>query len=869
MVLCANKMLRGKSKMLLGGSGDGGDEGSDGKESSIKEDVSGILISTIHHDDSEEKISHGINKNKDNNVVAADDDDSDYDKFYYYDSIYKSEGKWNSYCSSLLLCNSSSLVLNSSSSIIPGANRSTSSPLFTFEKTASGKLRVLKFLNSYRKERIMKMLDSGSAAPQFSNNTMSLPSIANNTNTELEIFDYMCMVLPRGKIRGTRGSSSSTTTTTTTTIDPFPVDIIDNFRKSLFCDDHKYLSGINGSKAADLHSVTTKDPKDLVDVNRRTGVISGLKSLENEESLENSLVEKDDSFALHEEESFCEKKTATGNLNLLNLGSLRKILETSLVRLNPDAVEEPVIVINLPEGVGENQENSSTTIMKENSAADAAAPPIASTTIGSRESRESTSTTQGSTDHQTLKNRRENNNNLTLIQDSFLHLPYEPFVVPGGRFREVYYWDTYWTILGLLHCCDAGADTKSNDRKSKSIPQQLAVSDQTTTTLHIVENMLKNIAHFITTYGFMPNGSRVYYLSRSQPPFFMECVNAFFCWVTKSGVFSNHDGKSNVNVTSTNNDPSGPPTYDGIPEKSKQSAKNLKKLVSIGCAKWIQDEEFFDMDKLIILQASLNLLKSTKNLISDFYKIYLPAIEIEYSFWMKYRSYTVVVVDRDGTTENSLKTSSGESESVSVSPQQQCTTATAQSKKNLDKTKCLYHYHTLNHYDSFADIPRAESFIYDVETLKENPKETNRNIIAACESGWDFSSRWRADNFFLNTENNALKLGKKNSWIELDDDRDDDHHKVLANSGGKSFNASSGKKMGAENLKVVGAEEVDTVNTTTSTIAGMLFIIAVLDSPRRGLQIAYVRTYSQLFSVSTFPPRNNDAHDNPMLMSCR
>ena len=26
----------------------------------------------------------------------------------------------------------------------------------------------------------------------------------------------------------------------------------------------------------------------------------------------------------------------------------------------------------------------------------------------------------------------------------------KPFIVPGGRFREMYYWDSYWTILGLL-----------------------------------------------------------------------------------------------------------------------------------------------------------------------------------------------------------------------------------------------------------------------------------------------------------------------------------------------------------------------------------------------------------------------------------
>ena len=31
-----------------------------------------------------------------------------------------------------------------------------------------------------------------------------------------------------------------------------------------------------------------------------------------------------------------------------------------------------------------------------------------------------------------------------------LHYIDQPFVVPGGRFREMYYWDSYWTIQGLL-----------------------------------------------------------------------------------------------------------------------------------------------------------------------------------------------------------------------------------------------------------------------------------------------------------------------------------------------------------------------------------------------------------------------------------
>ena len=34
---------------------------------------------------------------------------------------------------------------------------------------------------------------------------------------------------------------------------------------------------------------------------------------------------------------------------------------------------------------------------------------------------------------------------------SLLYLPY-PFIVPGGRFREIYYWDSFWIIRGLIQC---------------------------------------------------------------------------------------------------------------------------------------------------------------------------------------------------------------------------------------------------------------------------------------------------------------------------------------------------------------------------------------------------------------------------------
>ena len=74
---------------------------------------------------------------------------------------------------------------------------------------------------------------------------------------------------------------------------------------------------------------------------------------------------------------------------------------------------------------------------------------------------------------------------------SLLPLP-NPYIVPGGRFREVYYWDSYFTMLGLQE------------------------SDE----YDMIENMIKNFAYMTQQYGHIPNGNRSYYLSRSQPPYF-------------------------------------------------------------------------------------------------------------------------------------------------------------------------------------------------------------------------------------------------------------------------------------------------------------------------------------------------------------
>jgi len=81
---------------------------------------------------------------------------------------------------------------------------------------------------------------------------------------------------------------------------------------------------------------------------------------------------------------------------------------------------------------------------------------------------------------------------------SILPLP-NAYVVPGGRFAELYYWDSYFTMLGLAESgrCD------------------------------LLSSMADNFAYLIDTYGHVPNGNRTYYLSRSQPPVFALMVELF------------------------------------------------------------------------------------------------------------------------------------------------------------------------------------------------------------------------------------------------------------------------------------------------------------------------------------------------------
>lgn len=74
-----------------------------------------------------------------------------------------------------------------------------------------------------------------------------------------------------------------------------------------------------------------------------------------------------------------------------------------------------------------------------------------------------------------------------------------PYVVPGGRFNEMYGWDSYFHVLGTIQ-----------DNR-----------------LDLARGMIDNFVYEITHYGKILNANRTYYLSRSQPPFFTSMVKAY------------------------------------------------------------------------------------------------------------------------------------------------------------------------------------------------------------------------------------------------------------------------------------------------------------------------------------------------------
>jgi alpha,alpha-trehalase len=86
-------------------------------------------------------------------------------------------------------------------------------------------------------------------------------------------------------------------------------------------------------------------------------------------------------------------------------------------------------------------------------------------------------------------------NPMDVKEHGLLYLPY-PYVVPGGRFNEMYGWDSYFTQVGLV---------RDNE-------------------MVLAKNMTDNFIYQIDHYGKILNANRTYYLSRSQPPFLTQMI---------------------------------------------------------------------------------------------------------------------------------------------------------------------------------------------------------------------------------------------------------------------------------------------------------------------------------------------------------
>jgi alpha,alpha-trehalase len=82
---------------------------------------------------------------------------------------------------------------------------------------------------------------------------------------------------------------------------------------------------------------------------------------------------------------------------------------------------------------------------------------------------------------------------------TLLKLP-KPYIVPGGRFNEFFYWDSYFIMLGL----------------------------QVSGRVEMMENIIENCSYLIQHVGFVPNASRTHFLSRSQPPYFSLMLDLLF-----------------------------------------------------------------------------------------------------------------------------------------------------------------------------------------------------------------------------------------------------------------------------------------------------------------------------------------------------
>jgi alpha,alpha-trehalase len=204
---------------------------------------------------------------------------------------------------------------------------------------------------------------------------------------------------------------------------------------------------------------------------------------------------------------------------------------------------------------------------------------------------------------------------------SLLPLP-KSYIVPGGRFREIYYWDSYFTMLGL---------------------QEDGLYD-------VIENMVDNFAFMIDSYGHIPNGNRSYYLSRSQPPFFAlmvkilaekkgkETLVKYLPELEKEYKFWMQKGKSAVTVGGFTVNRNWDDRQAPRPESYAEDVNTAKKTANPGltyqhlragatsgwdfCSRWMRTNDLSSIHTIDFIPVDLNsLLYHLESTIAEAYEL--------------------------------------------------------------------------------------------------------------------------------------------------------------------------------------------------------------------------------------------------------
>ncbi|MBC7949949.1 MAG: alpha,alpha-trehalase TreF [Chitinophagaceae bacterium] len=221
---------------------------------------------------------------------------------------------------------------------------------------------------------------------------------------------------------------------------------------------------------------------------------------------------------------------------------------------------------------------------------------------------------------------------------TLIPLPY-PYIVPGGRFGEIYYWDSYFTMLGL----------KASGKNE------------------MLENMVNNFSYLIDTLGYIPNGNRTYFIGRSQPPYYSLMVRLlmdikgpgilekylpqlekeYSFWMKGNGRSKEHASDHTVHLSDgeilnrywDENDTPRPESYREdveLAEGSSQPAKQLFRHLRAGAesgwdfsCRWFKDTERFDtIHTTDIIPVDLNsLLHHLEFMISEGWKMRGNAVE--------------------------------------------------------------------------------------------------------------------------------------------------------------------------------------------------------------------------------------------------